>query len=149
MNEFPAHILIMTALAIMNMIVCHLLSNQLKKDFLTEYAKIGAFHLMLNNTPRSTVMLWSWLLRRPDRKLAKSVIFKIYIIRLIITIILVWFIYFFDIHCNILPIRQVINWFCLAFNGTAQVALPASPTITRHHPIFSSANLYHVCAISL
>lgn len=94
MNEFPAHILIMTALAIMNMIACHLLSNQLKKNFPTEYAKIGAFHLMLNNTSRSTVMLWSWLLRRPDQKLLKSVIFKIYIIRLITTIILVWFIYF-------------------------------------------------------
>lgn len=78
----------------MNMILCQLLTNQLKKEFPTEYAKVGEFHLILNNTPRSTVMLWSWLLRRPVQKLGKSVIFKIYIIRIITTIVLVWFFYY-------------------------------------------------------
>lgn len=94
MNEFPAHILITTALAIMDMIACHLLTNQLKKEFPTEYVKIGEFHIILNNTPRSTAMLWSWLLKRPAQNLGKSIIFKIYIIRLITTIVLVWFFYF-------------------------------------------------------
>ncbi|WP_225980319.1 hypothetical protein [Paracidovorax avenae] len=94
MNEFPAHILIMTALAIMDMIVCHLLTDRLKKEFPTEYAKVGEFHIIINNTPKSTAMLWRWLLRRPNQKLGKSIIPKIYIIRLITTIVLVWFFYF-------------------------------------------------------
>ncbi|WP_157836610.1 hypothetical protein [Paracidovorax oryzae] len=97
MNEFQAHILIMTALAIINIIVCQLLINQLKKEFPAEYTKAGGFHIIFNNTPRSTLMLWSWLLGRSAQELGKSIIFKTYTVRLITGIILVWFFTFLPI----------------------------------------------------
>ncbi|GKT21939.1 hypothetical protein AVHM3334_06575 [Acidovorax sp. SUPP3334] len=93
MKEIPISIWAATIFAIVHMVACQLLINQIKDKYPAEYEIMGRPHVIKNNTPASTFLFWKWLLKKPSNLLERKIIRQIYAIRLVTLIFLLWFFY--------------------------------------------------------
>lgn len=93
MNEIPADIWTGVALAVAHMALCHVLLARVKRENITTFEKVGAFHLFWNNTPRSTWLFWKWLCSSGPNSFSAGTRILAWTVRLLTVVFLVWFLF--------------------------------------------------------
>ena len=93
MNEIPMIIWVGIALAAIHMALCHILLQRVKHEDAMAFAKMGGFHLLLNNTPDSTLRLWKWLCSAEPNNFSVSIRILVWLIRLLTVGFVGWFLF--------------------------------------------------------
>lgn len=94
MSEIPNGVWIGVALAVAHLMLCQLLLMRVKKESLDAFEKLGEFHIIWNNTPRSTVLFWKWLCSAAPQGLSTGIQLMVWSVRLLTLFFFGWFFVF-------------------------------------------------------
>jgi hypothetical protein len=77
--------------ALVHLIACQLLFNELKKNHREEFLAIGSPHILLNNTPINNWLFLKWIMGASFKKLNGNAIRLVWLIRATIAVCLCYF----------------------------------------------------------
>ncbi|CAN7320489.1 hypothetical protein [Acidovorax sp. Leaf78] len=103
MNDNSMQILVWIVffIAIVGMVLCQFLFQELQRDYPDEFIKIGSPHIILNNTPGNNWKFTKWIAANNGKKFGKKI--RAIIISIKITIFIVWL--YFVGGCGYLILR--------------------------------------------